>query len=568
MKTLTFSASIEAADAGRRIISGKIVPFGDEVGQTNVGRVVFQAGSIQVPNASKVKLLSQHEATARGVIGRAQSFHQDEKAMYGTFKVSASADGENMLIKAAEGILDGLSVGVEVISSKERKDGTLVITAALLKEVSLVEAPAFDSARVTEVAAQATDAEDAAEEAIEQIEDEQIAKISEAVKVLEEVQKIEKALEQTETETESEAEVSDTTPANTEAAAAVNADDASRPTIKAAQPYSSQTVRHGITSMGRYIEAKVKASLGDKDAALWVAAAEDPAVVQAAADSIGTTNPAFNPIQYMKEFVSNTNFPAAARDAVSRGVLPTSGMTFQVPSLITPTNDAPTVAETAEAGTPSNTGMTSQYLTGTVKKFAGQQTITLELLERSNPVFFDELNKQLELAYLKAIDSFILAGLISGGTTGTKDYAQTSAGIIDYVSTESPLVYSGTSYFAKNFLAGTGMWSALLGATDSTGRPIYNAQPQTYNAAGQSAPGSIKGNVLGLDLMVDAYAVSTLADNAAFIIAPEAATWYESPTSYFSVNNVGNMEVQMAIYGYGSLLVKNAKGIRKWNVAA
>mgnify|MGYP003349425663 CR=1 FL=1 len=153
MKTLTFSASIEAADTGRRIISGKIVPFDNEVGYTNVGAVIFQRGSIQVPNVSKVKLLSQHEQTARGVIGRAQSFHQDENAMYGTFKVSASADGENMLIKAAEGILDGLSVGVEVLSSKERKDGTLVVTSAVLKEVSLVESPAFDSSRVTDVAA-------------------------------------------------------------------------------------------------------------------------------------------------------------------------------------------------------------------------------------------------------------------------------------------------------------------------------------------------------------------------------------------------------------------------------
>ena len=208
MKTLTFSASIEAADTGRRIISGKIVPFGNEVGHTNVGAVVFEKGSIQIPNVSKVKLLAQHEQTARGVIGRMQAAHQDDTAMYGTFKVSASADGENMLIKAAEGILDGLSVGVEVLASKERKDGTMVVTSAILKEVSLVESPAFDSARITDVAASE------AEDVIEEIEDEQIAKISEAVKVLEEVQKVEKALEQTETETESEAEVSDTTPAN------------------------------------------------------------------------------------------------------------------------------------------------------------------------------------------------------------------------------------------------------------------------------------------------------------------------------------------------------------------
>ena len=75
------------------------------------------------------------------------------------------------------------------------------------------------------------------------------------------------------------------------------------------------------------------------------------------------------------------------------------------------------------------------------------------------------------------------------------------------------------------------------------------------------------GNVLGLDLYVDYQAVATTIDDSAFIIVPSAVTWYESPTSYFSVNNVTNGQVQTMIYGYGSLLVKNAGGIRKFNVA-
>ena len=241
-------------------------------------------------------------------------------------------------------------------------------------------------------------------------------------------------------------------------------------------------------------------------------------------------------------------------------------MTFQIPSLVTPGQTAPTVAVTAEAAAPSDTGMTSAYITGTVSKYAGQQTITLELLERSNPVFFDELTKQMELAYLKSIDAAILSGLTSSGTLGTKNYTADSAGIIDFVSTESALAYKGTSYFAKNYLAGTGQWTTLMGAVDTTGRPIYNAV-SPWNAAGQANPASIKGNVLGLDLYVDYQAVSTVTDNSAFIIVPEAATWYESPTSYFSVNNVGSMEVQMAIYGYGSLVVKQPAGIRRFNIA-
>jgi hypothetical protein len=344
--------------------------------------------------------------------------------------------------------------------------------------------------------------------------------------------------------------------------------EASRPTIKATAPYITSTVRHGITSMSRYTEHKIKAAMGNEQSRLWVAASEDPMVVQAAVDSIGTTNPAFNPIQYLREFVSNTNFGTPAIDAISKGTLPSTGMSFSIPSLDTNGGGtAPTVASTAESGTPSNTGMVTDYITGTVSKYSGQNTVTLELLERSdgNGPFYDELTLQMQRAYLKAIDAAVIAGFIADGTAATSQTAD-SAGVIAYVAKESPLVYSGTSYFAKNMIAGTGLWGALIGAVDSTGRPIYNAQPTTtgMNTAGISSPTSIRGNVLGLDLYIDNNAVSTLASNMAFIVAPEAATWYSSPTSYFSVNIVSNMQVQMAIYGYGSYVTKQAAGIRKF----
>ncbi|MGI9142029.1 MAG: hypothetical protein ACR2IJ_02455, partial [Fluviibacter sp.] len=169
-------------------------------------------------------------------------------------------------------------------------------------------------------------------------------------------------------------------------------------------------------------------------------------------------------------------------------------------------------------------------------------------------------------AYLKSIDTAVIAGLVAGGTAGTKNYTADSAGIIDFVSTEAPLAYTGTSYFAKNFVGSGGVWSLLMGAVDTTGRPIYNAV-NPWNAGGDAKPTSIMGNVLGLDLYVDRLMAAGVVDNSAFIIAPEAATWYASPTSYMSVNIVSSMEVQTAIYGYGSLIVKQAAGIRKFNIA-
>ncbi len=561
MQHLTFSSPIEAADSGRRIISGVVVPYG-VVGNTSAGAVIFERGSIQVPNTSKIKLLAQHEQTASGVIGRAQTLTDTADAMYGTFKVSASRDGENYLIKAAEGLLDGLSVGVDVVASQPGKDGTLYVQKAILREVSLVETPAFSAAVVTSVAA-AADMNDADEEALEELEDVQIQKISDAVDALKIIQVAQNVEEETEEPTtESEAMMSEVTPA----APAEASSEASRPTIKASTPYISSTVRHGITSKGKYTEHKIKAALGNEESKLWVAASEDPSSLTAA-DTM-STNPAFNPIQYLSNFVSNTNFGRPAIDAVSRGTLPASGMTINIPSLVTSagggSSTAPTVASTAESAAPSDTPMTSAYESVTINKYAGQQTISLELLERSDPIFFDQLAIQLERAYLLATDSALIGILTSQGTQASTT-AGTSAGLISYISTEAPAAYAGSSYFASNIVTNTNWWSTLIGAVDTTGRPIYSAI-QPWNAGGESKPTSIKGNVLGLDLYVDKNVTAGLVDESAFIIAPETVTWWESAQAYFSVNVVSSMSVQTAIYGYGAGKVMIPAGVRRFNL--
>ena len=106
-----------------------------------------------------------------------------------------------------------------------------------------------------------------------------------------------------------------------------------------------------------------------------------------------------------------------------------------------------------------------------------------------------------------------------------------------------------------------------MGYTDSTGRPIYNAS-QPWNAAGNVASSSIKGNLLGLDAYVDVNAVATNgADNSAFVISPEAVTVFESATAMFSVNVVSSMSVNLAIYGYMTPAVLQAKGVRKYKTA-
>jgi len=354
---LTFSGNIEAVDSGdRRTISGKIAPYG-EVGYTSAGKVVFAEGSISAPEPSRVKLLMSHDNSKP--VGRMQSITSAKDGLYASFKVSASSRGSDAILLAQEQLMDGLSVGVEVTASKPQKD-YLLVTAATLREVSLVESAAFASAAVQKISAQEGDMPlDAAEMTS--------TKITTTNTVI----------NTTTTETETESEAAVTTAPDQNAPEAVDATEQAAPTVEAARKIilpsalNSQRVRTPIVNMGSYTEHKIKAALGNEDSKLYVTAADDSF----------STNPAFNPTQYLSEFPTNTRFGTPSIDACSRGVLPTNGMTINVPSLVTSAGGqsgvAPVVTVEAEAGAVQNTGMVTEYLSGTVSKYSGMNTISI-----------------------------------------------------------------------------------------------------------------------------------------------------------------------------------------------
>jgi len=137
---LTFSGVVQAVDSGeRRIIAGKIAPY-NEIGNTSAGKVMFAPNSITAANPEKIKLLMSHDNSKP--VGRMVSINAAEDGLYASFKISSSTRGNDAILLAQERLLDGLSVGVEVTAS-EPKDDYLLVTAAVLREASLVESAAF-----------------------------------------------------------------------------------------------------------------------------------------------------------------------------------------------------------------------------------------------------------------------------------------------------------------------------------------------------------------------------------------------------------------------------------------
>jgi HK97 family phage prohead protease len=522
-QVIHFSSGL-IANVEERLISGKIVPAGTgEVGNTSAGKVVFEKGAIALPEDPKtVKLLNQHDS--RQPLGKATQFTEQEDGIYASFKVSRSNRGSEALILAEEGLQSGLSVGVEVIKSKQ-KGNVMFVSAAKLLEVSLVTEPAFKSAQVIDVAA---------EETPEVVE---------------------------ENTTESETAVENTP--ETVAAPAVEAAavEAARPAVVTATTFVRERVAP-ITS-AQYLEANIKAALGDD---------ESRRIVRAADDST-STNTGLTLAPHLNTFITDTFTGRPAFDAVTRSALTESGMSFTVPRMYTnasSANTAPTVADTNEGAAPSETGMTSAYDTVDVNKFSGLQRVSFELVDRSSPAFMELMMTELRKAYEAATDKALIAAFTASGTQAT-GVAATAAGLQSFISVEGAAAYKGTGGdFANKLVASTDQWAAISGYADTTGRALYSAQGPTYNASGNAVATSVRGGILGTDLIVDHnITTSGVIDESAFLVAPASVYTWESPTTQLRVNVLTTGEIEINLYGYLAIYVaKSGKGVRRFNYTA
>ena len=509
---LDFSIKVNAADFPKRELSGRIVTWNEE-GVTSSGSTLFKEGSITMGETTKLLLEHRRESP----IGFLKSYQVSKDGIDAVFSIGNTTAGNDALIEASTGLRDGFSVGV-IAEKYKNVDGVLVVSASALKEVSLVTDPAIASAKVAVAASEHQDSESDVETEVPTTEGDTQVDTPSAVPEV---------------------------PAETVEASKVVQSEAPRPLYFA-------TPRSPITTPGAYLEHSIKATLGNEDSRQYIKAADDSF----------STNPAFSPVSYVRDVAQNTNSDRPCIEACG-GTRPLNsyGMTVSIPK-ITANSTAATVAE---GGDPTaTTAITSSYVDATVIKKMGFQRYSVELLDRSDPSFYEIMLSNLRDAYAQATDAYVIAQIIAGGTVAAATDAD-SAGIISFVSVEAPAAYTATKRTAKSFVGGTSIWSLLLGAKDTTGRPIYNAG-NPMNNAGSAIPTSVRGNVLGLDFYVDPNMLTTSIDNSAFIIEPRSIEIFESPALTLATNVPTTGEIEIALYGYIAAQAVFAGGLRKFNL--
>ena len=500
---LTFSASIEAADAERRIISGIIVPFG-AVGHTSAGPVVFEKGSIKIDASKPVKLLREHNTA--DIVGKSISFSESDTHIFGSFRVAETTAGNDILVEARDGYREGISVGV-VVDASEPRDGVLYVTSASLHEVSIVGTPAFSEAQITDVAASNPD-EVPTETPNEPLEGETMSN-----------------------DTTVEVE---TAPAVVEASAPATAP------VMYTKPRTD-----GLTA-GHVVKHQYLATAhGNEDSRQ---------VLAALAHSTTTENAGVVPVPHLREVIGVIDRNTPFLDSIERRPLQAMGTSFLIPTLGTQA----TVTETAEGTQPSSTDTTITTKTGYVKKFAGANVVSVELLERSDPSYLNILVEELSAAYARAVDLEALntAWSGAGASGGTGFVAAIADGIAD--------AYNVMKFTPDRLVTSAAGFAALLSAVDGSGRPLFNATGSQVNGAGQMNYG-VTGTVMGLQLVVDPQLTGTQ-----YAVYPSAAVaHYSTPGSPVQVRTtqVSTMEYEVGVYGFSSTVAKYPTAVRVLTVS-
>ena len=517
---LTTPMQITAADSESRTISGRIVAF-NEAANASTGRVVFAKGSIAPKD---VFLNLEHDRTRR--IGKTLSMTMNgDKSIDATFKIANTTAGTDALVEAMDGLRDGFSVELAVNDYEMAKDGTMKVLSGDLTGVALTSEPAIRSARVSSVA----------------------------------------ATEDSETETKSDADQTKPTEgANEVADTNVETPAASAETVEASlsikatgnMPMAYTNVRNPIKTTADYLFHSIQATRGDHDSREYITATNN---------STGD-NPGLIPTRQLSEVVNGlADNVRASIDSISTGTLPDAGLTFEIPKITV----LPSVAVTPENDATPNVNLESEFIQVDVKKFSGEQVMSVELQDRSSPAFVTEILSNLNSQYARATNGYNSSIILAGATNTAFTIAGatiTPSEFLDWVSKGAVSVYANTFRFADGIVVSPSMWGTIM-AMNVDGRPIYNAlQPQ--NAAGNAQPRSLRGSVNGIDLWVDtALSAAQSTDGCMYVINRDAYTWYESPVLQLRTNLIANGQIGVMLYGYGATAKKIGAGAYKFNKA-
>ena len=505
LETRSFEVRLEA---DTREVVGLAVPYGQTADIAGIYREEFAPGAIR--SVEDVKLFWQHdEPIGRILEGRETPEGYEIRAM-----ISDTVRGNEAYTLLKDNVVNRFSVGF--IPVEQTRDGDLVTrTHVLLREVSLVNFPAYSGASVSEVRQEETTVAEVVADLTQTKETDNMSENMEmdVRAVQDEVAEIRRELELVKT-----------------------------PQIAVSAAETK------FRSQGEYAKALVS---GDSDAIeLFRATSADAAL-----------RPAF--VGYINNLI-NSGRPTL--QAFSTAALPATGLTIEYAKVNT--NTIAIGKQTTENTALSTGDVALSTVSVSVNTYGGYTNISKQAIERSTVNYLDVAFQAMSLAYAKKMNAefvAVLAGLTWTGKT-LDISALTAAAVAGGIADGAAYIYNATGLSPEFIVAGVTAYKRLVSIVDTAGRPVVNQTGAGVNNIGGANIPGLQGSILGLPIVVD----PALDAKTAYMAHSSALTTYEAsgaPTR-LSQSDVTKLQDTYSVYGYAAIAVPFEGAIVKLNTGA
>ena len=498
-----------AAEDAPRTITGIAVPW-DVVATVSGGeKVMFKRGAFDL-NAKAARLLENHDGRPIGIVSELVDL-DNGLGFSATFARSKAADDVVELIQMAA--YDSVSVGAVPKKFKYDKNGVMIVSSATLSELSVVAVPAYEDAKIEQIAASEPDPEEVEEEANEPQPDTSLQ---------------EETMSQ---ETQVEASAPDAIPTS--------------------PIFASAKKDFIMPSAAEYISAAFVG--GDQ----WRAMSEG---IRAAAPNVITSDiPGVLPLPIVQPVYNNFIGRRPVIDAIGAKAMPQGGKVFIRPEVTTHTSIGNQATENTALTQGTFVVTDNQVTKGS---YGGFVTLSEQSIDWSQPEIISLVLDDMARIYANETDN-VAADNLKTGTTVTRNF--TAADLDDpsvwaawVAGAATTILSSSNGNLPTHLFLSPDIWGDLLALSDSSKRPLF-PQIGPMNAFGNLTPGQPAGNAFGLSVVVDrnfAAATIILGDASGYEI-------FEQQKGALSIDVPSTMSRTIAFRGYlATLMIDSSKFVK------
>ena len=487
------SFEIRETNTEAREVIGRAVPYNETIDIGGGDKEQFVRGSVDLN--SHVKLFRGHKE----IIGKVNHMEEREDGLWIKAKISNTKLGDETLELVKDGAIRSFSVGfIPVVD--EKQDRTIIRKKVNLKEVSLVDFPAYENASVTEV---------------REIKEETNMETTTTPDYSSEIAEVRNHAE----ELESRLEV-------------LSADKTEAPTAPTFRSY------------GEYVKS--------------VATGEDNGLVlaRAFADTNSVMADSILKNAWVNDTIRILDMGRPTYNVFSSAPLPADGMTIEYPLL---NSDSSAIEEQEAEGDSLTFGkidLTSA--TANIKTYGGYTAMTRQLIERSSVAYVDAAFRAMAAAYAKKTNNVVKAALAGASTSTTSVAAWSADAIIEALADSATKVNNETGKSLEFILVSSDVFKQLAKQVDGLARPIA-AATNPSNGFASINPVGLTGSIAGLPIVLD----PSLPNGTFYTGSSTALTTYESAGAPFRLNDgdITNLTQQFSVYGYLAVAAQDPKAI-------